>query len=437
MQSLNKLSFIVFGVALLAQNTFAQATSARKTNSDSVDGPTIYFNRVANFYSKKDKTGTLTLRGEPEWTKIRTGRLAVKRIFLPIQPPKIQFAAEQIPLCASEVNLKSSFPFETQIVAAALIEVSKDPAFPVEHTRITMDRDGRATWHFRETGNYYYRTRGVNAENQITERSETHQITVTPCSAVQAGKAATLAESKLKRKEKTKRTFEPLPENKFIALAPVFEQREPSIHYTRYEYNSSYLALETSAYLMVSRQVEDATNTFPRGVALALHSLNWIDEGQHGIEMKFESKVSGGNETTPISGEARYHHRWIFPWNFLSDFQEMQFSLLLGYEAHENPSKPYFSPHYNLLKTGFTINFPFLSRMDSGGEILYGQDAQNSHKYEVSGHLNYYYYPDWSVGIGYRVNVFEAGAFETAPNPENFPFREGRGESYLSLKFRY
>jgi hypothetical protein len=43
---------------------------------------------------------------------------------------------------------------------------------------------------------------------------------------------------------------------------------------------------------------------------------------------------------------------------------------------------------------------------------------------------------DWSVGVGYRVHLFEAGSASSAPSG-GIPYREGFGEAFTVLRKHY
>ncbi len=213
--------------------------------------------------------------------------------------------------------------------------------------------------------------------------------------------------------------------------------RRESTPYLNLRYSNSRLELEGAGFTMLSSQQVGSSASKPTGIEMALRYLAWIANGKNGFEADLKSKVSSNGGSSPMSLEARYHRRWFLPWNFFSSFKQSQVSLIGGFEHYRNPGGGYFSPKYDLMKAGFSLNFPFLSSMDTGGEVLYGLGFDQSHKYEIAGHLNYYIKPTWSLGVGYRVHLFEAGGTNSAPPGYGVPFREAYGEAFSVLSWRY
>ena len=195
---------------------------------------------------------------------------------------------------------------------------------------------------------------------------------------------------------------------------------------------SSKLQIEGAAFTISAQNQDSRSNV----LAFTARSLNWW--GSNGFEGSVKSKVANLSQTSdspsPTQLEARYHHRWFLPFNLFSS-GNTQFSLIAGYEFYRNPTVGY-SPQYDLLKTGFSVDFPLFHRWDTGGEILYGYGLDSSTKYEVSGRVNYYIQKNWSMGAGYRVHLFQAGSDKSAP-PMGVPYREGYGEGYSVLRWHY
>lgn len=245
-----------------------------------------------------------------------------------------------------------------------------------------------------------------------------------------------------------KLVLRPRPE---IAKAPKEEERKPAAvnrqatkpppryphHQRNVTYPNSKVYLEGSTFTMFSGEQEGVIGA-PFAMTAGLRVRHWFDD--HGVDGFLKSKVLAANEegnlTSPTQVEVRYLHRWFIPFNFLSNIRETQFSLLMGYEMYRNPSGgDYFSPKYDLIKSGFSLEFPLAYNWDTGGEVLYGFGLDNSKKTEISGHINYYLKRQFSFGVGYRVHLFEAGS--AAASPLGLPFREGYGEGYSVLRWHY
>lgn len=196
---------------------------------------------------------------------------------------------------------------------------------------------------------------------------------------------------------------------------------------------SSKLQFEGAVFSMHVQEQE----ANPSVLAFTGRLINWWDSNgfEGSIKSKAASLDNNPNVPAPLQLEARYHHRWLLPFNLFSPGGSTQFSLIGGYEFYRNPTQGY-SPQYDLVKTGFAVDFPVMRNWDTGGEILYGYGMDQSTKYEISGRLNYYIQRKWSMGVGYRMHLFEAGSNKSAP-PIGVPYREAYGEGYSVLRWHY
>lgn len=196
--------------------------------------------------------------------------------------------------------------------------------------------------------------------------------------------------------------------------------------------SSSKLQLEGAVFSMHSQGQESK----PAVLAFTGRILNWWDSNgfEGAVKSKAASLDNNANVPAPLQLEARYHHRWFLPFNLFSS-GNTQVSLIGGYEFYRNPTVGY-SPQYDLIKTGFSVDFPLMRNWDTGGEMLYGYGLDSSQKYEISGRLNYYIQRKWSMGVGYRMHFFEAGSDKSAP-PMGVPYREAYGEGYSVLRWHY
>lgn len=205
-------------------------------------------------------------------------------------------------------------------------------------------------------------------------------------------------------------------------------------------YSKSTLELDGGGQAAMSSQEFSNTGAseLPQGASMSLKLVHWIKES--GIAVIFGTKLASLNaasaKISPMQIETRYNHRWNIPWNILSNIKATQFSLIGGYEYYRNGTSGPYSPGYDTVKAGFGLLFPISKNWDSGGEALYGRGLDASNQFEISGNTTYYLRSDWSIGIGYRIRLFEAGSSATAPSG-GVPYREGFGEAYSILKLHY
>jgi hypothetical protein len=202
-------------------------------------------------------------------------------------------------------------------------------------------------------------------------------------------------------------------------------------------YSASLLQLAMGSEGMLSSD-QQVQNQDPSLTAeFELRGFKWWD--RVGAEASVQSQTLGLNgtsrQTQTLSIQAQGHYRWTVPWHWFSFLREVQLSALLGAEAYRSAGTHDYSQGYNLLKTGFTLEFPLGSRWFTGGELLYGEALDASYKYEASGHLNYFIRRQWSCGAGYRVQFFQAGS--SASSPSGLPYREAYGQTDLMLRYSF
>lgn len=208
--------------------------------------------------------------------------------------------------------------------------------------------------------------------------------------------------------------------------------------YLNRNYDKSKLSFETSAFTMYSKDQIESGRSNPTALLMGIQWMAW--SGAHGFEGLFRAKAADigtpqDATVSPLQIEGRYHYRWFLPFNPFSKFRQSEFSFIGGYEYYHNFGHGLFSPGYQLVKGGFGLAFPLSHRWDTGGELLYGQGFESSYKYEMSGYLHYYWEKQWSLGVGYRVHLFEAGS--DGASPIGLPYREGFGEAYSELRWHY
>ncbi len=209
-----------------------------------------------------------------------------------------------------------------------------------------------------------------------------------------------------------------------------------------YFYNSTFrnskLAFEGAAFSMFSSEQVFSEKDNPSALTAGVRWTGWLRS--HGLEASAKTKVADatavpGASVNPMAFEGRYLYRFDVPFNPLSKLNRSQLALIAGYEIYRNPSSQLFSSGYDLFKLGFSLAFPLWSRWDTGGEVLYGRGLEDSFKYEISGYIHYYLKKQWSMGLGYRLHLLEAGSTKVAP--ASLPYKEGFGEGYSVLRWHY
>lgn len=207
--------------------------------------------------------------------------------------------------------------------------------------------------------------------------------------------------------------------------------------YLNREYPSSKISVEGAGFSIYSQEQVEQGRQIPTATTFGLRVMSWL--GENGFEGAFKTKVATitsaqSSEASPTQFEARYHRRLNIPFNPLSGLGTSQLSFIVGYESYRNPSTDYFISRYDIIKAGLSFTLPIYNQWDTGAEMLYGINLNQSKKYEVAGFVNYYLKSDWSIGVGYRANVFEASAYNS---PTGAPYREAYSEGSSVLRWSY
>lgn len=250
-----------------------------------------------------------------------------------------------------------------------------------------------------------------------------------------------IEQAPLAQEERKPEPVQQEPEQKLTTVVAKQENKIPE--YINRSYAQSRVYFEGIGLAGYSQDQIQQNQDSPTVLSMGLRLQHWLgipNYMNNGFELAYRSKVSDVNDTkntgfSPTQIEARYMYRWHLHANMFSDNKNSQIWWIMGYESYRNSGSKLFSPKYDLMKAGFGVAMPLANRWDGGGDVLYGFGADRSQKYEVSGYFSYYLQKKWSLGMGYRVHLFEAGSTATAPIAT--PYREGVGEGYSVLRWVY
>lgn len=334
-------------------------------------------------------------------------------------------------------------------------EVSTSKDFPFDKTR--------AKWSSQELfvrlktpGTYFYRVRGVNKKTEVTWPSKPVEVVV--LSPVKVSPVAVNEEPRkltpltIRRSQEIQPRHSPrariekpiqIAKAKKTAPTPAPIRKPAAVastsakvvvpERTNQNYSSSRIDFESGMFTVFSPDEQDVGRKNPFAYTLGIRSKHWFSS-RSGFEGIARVKAGGVNETAnginPLNLEARYHYRLPSSW-----FRQANFSLLTGLEVYRNIGRGYFAQQYDLAKLGFAVDFPVGYRWDMGGDVALGIGADQTKKYEAVGRLNYYFRKRYSLGVGYRLYLLEAGSEKTAPL--DFPYRETWGEGFFVFRWHY
>lgn len=201
-------------------------------------------------------------------------------------------------------------------------------------------------------------------------------------------------------------------------------------------YKESKLSFNLFTINLFSSQQLANNNQNPTITGAGASVTQWYD--QHGVEANLKSGLSSsnGNSKSVLSLEALYKYRFLSSYSN-SFTRELQFTLISGYEMYRNPSTAsLFSPKYDILKVGAGLSLPIHENWSANGQILLGLGLDGSIKLDAGGEGLYYLSRAWSLGMGYRISLFQAGSASTSGNGV-VPYREGYTQIYTLLNFNY
>lgn len=306
---------------------------------------------------------------------------------------------------------------------------------------------------YQKPGVYHYRFRLVNAQHQISEWSNPLTIYVQTARPKRPTNAFPLAHSRSKPLVDDSVKLDPKALFRAPALTPTNNDVSASLspqvlnHSSvkipspqhglhNYLYDKSHIDIQPMIWAMQSSAQLERGQPIIFATGLALRAIEWWKS--LGVEGFFKSKVFGlSSSQADVSlhqAEVRVHKRWFTDFPF-SLTRELQIGAFAGIENYAN-SNPLFTTQYNLFKIGNLIEFPWHSKWEAGGEFVYGLAKDGSNKFEVSGHMNYFWNRKLSLGVGYRVHLFQA-VTESSSADGFLPYREGYTEGYSLMSYYF
>jgi hypothetical protein len=338
-----------------------------------------------------------------------------------------------------------------------IFESSVDKTFTREKTSASWSKSSNLPLRFPSPGIYFYRFRAVSPSQELSPWSKVAQFNVLAPKPVLA-----------KNEPKSKKPGKPLPKKPLskvakgpapvkrdvAAIDPVLSERQPlltgpsetssvrlpgipSTSLQNEKYKASQVALQGLVWTLQSTEQRYANQTAPVATGVGARGLHWYEH--HGLEWNvktgvFPANSTGGEASSLKYLETRYHYRFFSkaPFHFS---RELQWSLFGGAEFYRN-SGIVTSRKYDLFKYGSSLEFPLWHHWSTGGELVLGNGTDGSRQQQISGNINYFLNPDWSLGVGYRLHMFEAGSAASTPNGI-LPYREGytEGTSFLNYYF--
>ncbi len=374
--------------------------------------------------------------------------------FLPSPPPQIY--SDRNELFAGEADSL----WQGQIISPEgmqnfVVETSSDPNFSAASTRVNWQVQEKLSIRFDQPRTLYLRARSANSSTELTTYSNTFAISAKarplPVAKVipPIAKPVVIAKKTAPPTLPKKQVPKIIPRRKItaVSVAPPSEPKqtlstkvEAELLTTNAAYNSSLVSFELSSYNMYSGFQGSAQLPLAQPLLFGVSGRHWF--GRTGLEGFWRSKLSTLNESgaqvSPSVFDLRYHYRFGWGYNPFSRLKESQVSLFIGYEMLRNNGTTYYRNTYDILKTGIQFYFPLFERWDTGGTLVGGQGMDGTLKYEITGHMTYFFRPRLSWGLGYRMHLYQATkAGEVAGQPYPANYREGTGEGYTTFRWHY
>lgn len=196
-----------------------------------------------------------------------------------------------------------------------------------------------------------------------------------------------------------------------------------------------FIALEgASAAVLSSQQVETGIDPAAIGMLGVVGGMRneqfWASLG---VRTKILSVNRPGQDVNSFRVEGKYTKWWKSSW---SPFRgPLRLGLATALESRRNQNNGSYSNGFEMAKVGLGVWINFMNAWNTGGEILYGRWIDGNQMYEISGFLGYDFTSALAFGIGYRLNLFEAGT--EASSPIGLPYREASGEAFSNLRYSF
>ncbi len=113
----------------------------------------------------------------------------------------------------------------------------------------------------------------------------------------------------------------------------------------------------------------------------------------------------------------------------------MRYGLLGGYSHYRIPRTSLVTQPFDLLKIGLAIEFEVWESWRTGGDFIIGKWVDSNQTFEANGFLNYDYSKAFGLGLGYRLNMYDAGASSAAGLGS--PYRGIVGEAYSGFRYSF
>jgi len=350
-----------------------------------------------------------------EWSKLK-----VFRVFLP-----------QVPEAPKLVRAKRSGTIGDEFTAMWKADDKVTVEVADGKKNIVTRFEGKSVrWRPTAPGEYELRAFAVDQYGQRSPPSKLARIRVEakPDPLPSDPPPQTLAETALEEKSKRK------PAAVESANSTKLERSDQADR--NFKYKNTTVSLAGFLWSIQSSQQYYSSIDRPLASGLGIGGIHWWERS--GFEANLKTGVIGfnktGKETSLRDIELRYHYRFFLPFPFgLS--RELQMSLFGGFENYSNAGT-FITNHYDLFKFGTSLEFPWGRHFGGGGEFVGGVSSDHSLKGEISGHMDYYFNPDWALDLGYRLHLFQAGSAASAPFG-SLPYREGYTELYSILKYHF
>lgn len=113
----------------------------------------------------------------------------------------------------------------------------------------------------------------------------------------------------------------------------------------------------------------------------------------------------------------------------------MRYGLLGGYSHYRIPRTTQVTQPFDLFKMGFALEFEVGEKWRTGGDFIIGKWIDSNQTFEANGFLNYDYSKVFGVGLGYRLNIYDAGSGSDAGLGS--PYRGIVGEAYSGFRYSF